>query len=74
MIVGWNGKEIPILLIDKFHCFTQMCIFKRRGRLVRYEAPEMEILYLEAEDIITLSNDGTSTEGNGGSTDMGGEW
>lgn len=41
---------------------------------MRYEAPEMEILYLEAEDIITLSNDGTSTEENGGSTDMGGDW
>ena len=54
--------EIPILLIDKLHCFTQMCIFKRRGRLVRYEAPEMEILYLEAEDVITLS---ALTDSNG---------
>lgn len=41
---------------------------------MRYEAPEMEILYLEAEDIITLSNVGTSTDGTGEGTDMGGDW
>ena len=35
---------------------------KKEGQNVKYEAPEMEILYLEAEDVITLS---ALTDSNG---------
>ena len=45
---------------------------------MRYEEPSMAVLMLEAEDIITLSNVGTSTDGSeiGKENDSpaGGEW
>ena len=34
---------------------------EKGGYIVRYEEPSMRVLMLEAEDIITLSNDGTSS-------------
>lgn len=43
---------------------------------MRYEKPEMKVLELEAEDIITLSNGGMSVDDgsnpNQGSTDVSG--
>lgn len=49
------------------------------GYIVRYEEPSMRVLMLEAEDIITLSNVGESSEteagsASGGSSPAGGEW
>ena len=41
------------------------------GYIVRYEEPNMRVLMLEAEDIITLSNDGPNEETDEG-VDVGG--
>ena len=38
---------------------------------MRYEKPQMEILELFVMDILTVSGDGTSTEGGGPSVDFG---
>ena len=49
------------------------------GYIVRYEEPNMRVLMLEAEDIITLSNvtggaGDSDDQGVGNNSPAGGEW
>lgn len=58
-------------------CPKHYMVDEEGGYIVRYEEPNMRVLMLEAEDIITLSNGGENEEGTGGSVvapGNGGAW